>query len=65
MSIHACMSTSLPSESWTRNPSHDMAPGSFIAPAHVSHDHVDFGDKIQYFIGRDFVERIHEFHVIH
>ena len=28
-------------------------------------DHVDFGDKIQYFIGRDFVERIHEFHVTH
>ena len=28
-------------------------------------DHVDFGDKTQYYIGRDFVERIHEFHVTH
>ena len=27
-------------------------------------DHVYFGDQIQYFIFRDFVERIHEFHVL-
>ena len=28
-------------------------------------DHVDFGDKMQYYIGRDFMERIYEFHVNH
>ena len=28
-------------------------------------DHVDFGDKLQYYIGRDFVERVQEFHVTH
>ena len=27
-------------------------------------DYVYFGDQIQYFICRDFVERIHEFHVL-
>ena len=28
-------------------------------------DHVDFGDRIKYFIVRDFVDKIHEFHVNH
>ena len=28
-------------------------------------DHVDFGDRMQYHIVRDFVDKIHEFHVTH
>ena len=28
-------------------------------------DHVDFGDRMQYFIVRDFVDKIHEYHVNH
>ena len=28
-------------------------------------DHVDFGDKLKYYIARDFVERVQEFHVTH
>ena len=28
-------------------------------------DHVDFGDRMQYYIVRDFVDKIHKFHVSH
>ena len=28
-------------------------------------DHVDFGDKVQFYLGKDFMERVHEFHINH
>ena len=43
----------------TNNP---LEPKTFVQIYNLN-DHVDFGDKIQYFIGRGFVERLHEFHV--